>query len=119
MNGTDDFKAWFDQTLSDICSGDSHKVWRAACAIIESGQYKERIVPFVEYLALIRERVWGIELGGFVAPNKRFVDFALRTIEFHQIHNRCPCCLYLEHAVDPKKEDKRALIRIDKVVLLC
>ncbi len=55
-------------------------------------------------------------MGGAFAPNKRFVDFAIRTIEFHRDSDECPCCLYLEHGVDPNQEVKKKMITITDTV---
>ncbi len=57
-------------------------------------------------------------MGGAFAPNQRFIDFAIRTIEFHRDSTVCPCCLYLEHGVDPQKEAKRKRIQIKNTVTM-
>ncbi len=77
--------------IAGITSGDSQNVWFASCEIISLGQDAEKIKPLIAYLPLIKEKTKGVEMGGLYAPNQRFVNFAIRTIEFHRDSIACPC----------------------------
>jgi len=102
----------------EITSRDTHKVWRSACEIISLGQRRENILPLVGHLPEIIEKTKGLEMGGAFAPNQRFVDFAIRTIEFHRDSSACPCVLYTEHGVDPNKEVEKGNIEITETELI-
>jgi hypothetical protein len=105
------------EIISDITSRDTHKVWRSSCEIIMIGQDSEKIKELIPYLDLIKEKTKGLDMGGGFAPNQRFVDFAIRTIEFHKSPNVCSCNLYLEHSINPEKEKENGFIEItDKKV---
>jgi hypothetical protein len=104
--------------LDDICSRDTHKVWSSSCQIIEDGQDREKILPLIKHLSRIKERTCGLKMGGLIASNQRFVDFAIRTIEFHRDSTACPCCLYLENGADPKKEAGLKRIQIKDTVTM-
>jgi hypothetical protein len=73
-------------------SQDTYKVWEAACAIINQGQDREKIVPLIEDLPQIKAKTVGLNMEG----KKHFLDFAIKTIEFHALNQRCPCALYVE-----------------------
>lgn len=79
-----------------IISRDQDKVWKSACEIIDSGQNHRKIKPLVEFLPLIVERTKNLNLGGMFASNQRFVDFAIKTINFHKNEKVCYCGLYVE-----------------------
>lgn len=100
------------QLIADIISRDTHKVWRASCEIISLGQDTDTIKPLIKFLPLIRKKTRGLVMGGMFAPNQRFVDFAIRTIEFHRDSAQCPCALYEEHGVDPKVQAAKGYIKI-------
>jgi len=55
-------------------------------------------------------------MGGVFAPNQRFVDFAIKVIEFHRDSNECVCNLYLGHGVDPNKEVAKGNVKILETV---
>jgi len=82
------------EIIEKIISRDTHKVWEAACKIIELGRDREKIAPLIEYLPLITEKTGGLDMGGGFANNQRFIDYAITTIEFHK-NNQCPCGLYV------------------------
>ena len=82
------------QLIADITSCDTHKVWSSSCEIIALGQNAKQIKPLIEYLPLIKKRTGRLVMGGMFAPNQRFVDFAIRTIEFHRDSIECYCTLY-------------------------
>ena len=82
------------QLIADITSRDTHKVWSSSCEIISLGQDERSIQPLIEYLPLIKKKAKNLAMGGTFAPNQRFVDFAIRTIEFHRDSIECSCTLY-------------------------
>ena len=82
-----------EMILEDLLSQDSQRIWYASCEIIHLGQERMRILPLVPHLAEIRQATEHIVLGGGLAPNRRFVDLALRTIQFHRDSEDCHCCL--------------------------
>ena len=104
------------EIIENITSRDTHKVWLVVCEIIRLGQNREQILPLIEYLPEIIEKTKGLEMGGIFAPNQRFVDFAIRTIEFHRDSQNCPCTLFAEHGVDPHKEVEKGNIEITETV---
>ena len=101
--------------IQEIISRDTHKVWSSSCHVISTGQDRNSILPLIEYLPVIREKTKNLEMGGAFAPNQRFIDFAIRTIEFHRDCETCPCCLYLEHGVDPNNEVSRGNVSIANI----
>jgi hypothetical protein len=84
------------EILENITSGDGTKVWESACKIISLGHNHDAIVPLIEYLPLIKSSTAGLNMGGAFAPNQRFIDFAIATIEFHESTNKCPCALFIK-----------------------
>ncbi len=116
-----------EEILSDIISQDTHKVWAASCEIIDSGHNYEKIKSLIRYLPLIKQRTFGLNIGGALAPNQRFIDFAIKIIEFYKDRKECPCSLYIEkyritndiidrelqyESFNPKKEVEKSNIRI-------
>ena len=85
-----------EEIIEKITSKNSHKVWESACKIIEFGQDHEKIAPLIEHLPLIKEKTYGLDMGGAFAVNQRFIDYAIATLEFHKNTNRCLCGLYVE-----------------------
>lgn len=104
------------EIIENITSRDTHKVWLSACEIISLGQNREKIPPLIEHLPEIIEKTKGLEMGGLFAPNQRFVDFAIRTIEFHRDRQNCPCELFTGHGVDPHREVEKGNIEIIETV---
>jgi len=82
------------EIIENISSRDIHKVWESACEIIKFGQDHLVIAPLIEYLPLIKNSTLNLDMGGAFAPNRRFVDFAIVTIEFHQSGKKCSCALF-------------------------
>ena len=105
-----------EMILEDLLSQDSERIWYASCEIIHLGQERTRILPFVPHLAEIRQAAEYIALGGGLAPNRRFVDLALQTIQFHRDSEACPCCLYPlpqgDCIFDPREEAERGYVCI-------
>ncbi len=85
-----------EEILRDIISRDTHKVWIASCEIIDNGHNYKKVKPLISYLPLIKEKTVGLNMGGGFAPNQRFIDFAIKIIEFYRDKKECPCSLYTE-----------------------
>jgi hypothetical protein len=108
-----------EQIIYDITSKDIHKVWLASCEIINNGQDHDGIAPLIKYLPEIKEKTKDLDLGGLIAPNRRFVDFAIKTIEFHKDSKECTCTLYKDYEMfNPKKEAGKGNIIIYETVLI-
>jgi hypothetical protein len=102
-----------EQILEHITSRDTHKVWLSSCEIISIGQDRDKISPLIKHLPEIKEQTKGLDMGGAFAPNQRFIDFAIRTIEFHRDSAECTCNLYPEHeSIDPHREVEKGNIQI-------
>lgn len=102
------------QLIADMTSRDEQKVKSASCEIIQCVQNRGIIVPLIEYLPKIKN----VKLtGGFIAPNQRFVNFAIRIIEFYRDSNNCPCELYKEYdRFDPEIEAGKGNIKIKNIL---
>lgn len=100
------------EIISEITSRDTHKVWNSSCKIIEIGQDTERIIELIPYLDLIKDKTKGLKMGGGLAPNQRFIDFAIRILEHYKSSQECSCNLYLEHSINPEREEKNGFITI-------
>ena len=83
-----------EEIIEKITSRDAHKVWESACEIIKSGQDYYTIAPLIDYLPIIKSGTVDLDMGGLLAPNQRFIDFAIATIEFHESTKKCSCALY-------------------------
>ena len=81
------------EILHNILSGDTHKVWEVSCEIISLGQDTDRIKQFIPYLEDIKTSTRGLKMGGLFAPNQRFIDKAIETVEFYKKGTGCSCCL--------------------------
>lgn len=103
--------------LKDMTSKDDKRIWRAASEIIHLGQEPERIRPLIYHIETMKKATQGIEMGGFIMPNKRLVDFAIKTLEFHRNEqDTCPCHLYAKCSEDsifePEKEETKGYVTI-------
>ena len=105
-----------EEIISKITSKDTTKVWEASCKIISLGQDKSEIEPLIPHLSSIIEKTKNLEMGGALASNQRFIDYAIKTIEFHRDNsNSCTCSLYLAPdsvAPDPNNEVNKNYITI-------
>ncbi len=104
-----------EEILEKITSGDTHKVWESACKIISLGQDHHSIVPLIPFLPSIIKKTKNLQMGGVIAPNQRFIDYAIKTIEFHRDSNACSCNLYLgpdSITPNPNIEAKKGNIQI-------
>lgn len=104
-----------EEIVSDITSRDSTKVWSSSCEIISMAQDRDKIFPLIEYLPEIKKRTMGLTMGGAFAPNQRFIDYAVRIIEFHKNSSACTCALYADtyDGTNPKKEVTKGNIVIE------
>ncbi len=82
------------QVMDDFCSRDPGRVRSAAHEILARSQDPEYLRPLTRHMLKLKLRTRGLELGGLLAPNQRFVDFALQVLEFHKKGVGCPCALY-------------------------
>ncbi len=103
-----------DEIIKKMTSRDTDQVWSAANEIISLGQDRDRILPLIPFLPSIIEETKGLEMGGLYAPNSRFIDQAIRTIEFHRDSKECPCQLYLRGSdgPSPETETKKGYVSI-------
>lgn len=85
-----------EEIINNIISKNTTNVYRSACKIISLARKREKIIPLIEYLPLIKEQTKNLNMGGLFAPSHRFVDFAIKIIEFYQNKNLCSCNLYIE-----------------------
>lgn len=92
------------EIIEEMMSRDTHKVLRSSCKIIEFGQNSQKIKEIIPFLDEIKEKTKGLVMGGGLAPNQRFVNFAIRIIVFHENSKACSCNLYTEHSIDPERE---------------
>ena len=100
--------------IDDITSKDIQKIRTSSCEIIDSGQDEAKIKPLIPFIELIRKETNGLDLGGAFAPNKRFPEYAIKTIEFHRDRNGCTCELYAGEydCFDPRQEYKKGHIKL-------
>jgi len=116
-----------EEIIESITSRDTHKVWESACEIINCGQDRTLVAPLIKYLPEIKSSTAGLDMGGAFAPNQRFIDFAITTIEFHKDNEGCPCALFTKkykftndvvkkeiqyEGFNPDKEAKKGNIKI-------
>jgi hypothetical protein len=106
-----------EQILSEITSRNTHLVWRSACYIITLSQDRAAIRPLIDHLDTIRQQTKGLEMGGYFAPNQRFVDLAIKIITYHKTGTGCTCHLYPGHdRFDPAEEQAKGNIAILETV---
>lgn len=102
--------------MDDFNSRDPRRIWSAAGDIVRHGQDPDWIRHFFYRMEDIERAARGVELGGGIAPNRRFVDYALETIRFHKEGRGCPCGLYPmtgdDCVFDPEKEAEAGWVRI-------
>lgn len=105
-----------DEIIKKMTSRDTDQVWSAANEIISLGQDRDRILPLIPFLPSIIEKTKGLEMGGLYAPNSRFIDQAIRTLEFHRDSKECSCRLYEMNGLSPEREVSRGNIKILETV---
>lgn len=109
-----------DVILEEITSGDAHKIWAGAHAIIHLKD-EARLMTIARHLADIRKTTSGVELGGLFCPNKYHLQFAIKKLEFVALPNPkpCICSLYPEYMMfSPMQEEAAGSMRIVQTFLL-
>lgn len=105
------------QLLSDLTSRDVQRIRHATWEIIKRRHDRSFIASFVEHIENIRNATEGLEMGGMIAPNRRFVDCCLKVLEFHRDEIGCTCILNRElECFDPTDEEKQGNIAITNTV---
>ena len=104
--------------IDDITSGDIQRIRTSSCEIIYAGQNEEKIKPLIPFIKLIKRKTKGLDLGGALSLNKRYPEYAIKTIEFHRDKKGCTCQLYLGEyeKFNPRKELKNGTINIKSEV---
>ncbi|MGX8852189.1 hypothetical protein [Amedibacillus sp. YH-ame10] len=85
-----------EEIIKDIVSRDTTRVWGASCEICSWSQNHNKIIQLIPYYEQIISSSRGLNLGGALAPNSRFLKKAIEIIYFHMGDNGCPCCLLSE-----------------------
>ena len=112
-NGKDPEIITTEGILRDITSRDTLRVWESSCRIANLSQDRDKILPLIPYLPEIQSKTSGLEMGGVFAPNQRFVDFAIKTLQFHRDSRECPCSLYSGlDGFNPPSEEKKGNVKI-------
>ena len=110
----------FDNGINEIIEGmtsrDTDKVWLYSNRIISKFQNREEIQALIPFLSDIKKKTEGLEMGGGFFPNQRFIDHAIKVIEFHRDSSECPCSLYMGHSFDPRDEVAKGYIKINEIV---
>lgn len=84
--------------LDDMLSKDSQRIWKASCDIMSLSQNHDKIIELVSYREQMYDATVGIDLGGMLAPNSRFLKGAFEVIDFHSKGEKCPCVLLGENS---------------------
>lgn len=105
------------EIVEDMLSKDANRIWVGSCAICSLSQNRTRIKELIPYRTRFETAACGIDLGGMLAPNSRFLDKALEIIEFHKSSKECPCVLRMDtDFFNPKHLQEDGYIEIlDKV----
>lgn len=82
--------------LDDILSHDAHRVWLSSGTLAKYSQNEDIMREFIPYLDEIKAETRGLELGGLIGTNKRFVDKVIRILEHYKVGEGCSCCLFSE-----------------------
>lgn len=99
--------------LNELKSGDAPRILEAAKVIIRNRYDRNFVAPLFEHPAQIKGTCSEIDFGGKLASNKRFLDCALKVIEFHRDEVGCACILNRElEAFDPSEEEKKGRVII-------
>lgn len=106
-----------EEIVNKITSRDPTKVWESSCEIISIAQSRDKILPLIKFLPLIVEKTKGLTMGGGFAPNQRFVDYAIRILEFHRSNKGCTCELYTDtyECNDPNEEIEKGNIELESI----
>ncbi|RYZ85945.1 MAG: hypothetical protein EOP04_14900 [Proteobacteria bacterium] len=98
--------------LQDITSGDSHRIWKSACAIATLRDIQE-LELLAAHLPEIEKATKGIDLGGALFPNQKHLEFALHKLRYFKSKAGCLCRLYPDRLMfNPAREQESGNIRI-------
>ena len=106
------------EILEEITSRDTHKVWRSSCHIISISQNNDEIKPLLKHIDEIKSKTKDLDMGGAFAPNQRFIDSAIKVLEFHENLKQCPCFLLLGLGRDPNKEVEQHSVKIINITYM-
>jgi hypothetical protein len=105
-----------DHTLivADMTSGDIQRIRTASCAIIYAGQNRDELKPLIPFIDRMQAATQSLNMGGMFSPNKRFPEYAIKTLAFHRDSTACTCNLYAGgyDSFDPDQESKAGNIEI-------
>ena len=106
-----------EEIIEDLISKDITRVKKSACEIISLSQNQKALFPLLCYISQIKEETKNLEMGGALAPNKRFVDYAIKILEFHENKINCTCDLYIDkyECNNPKSEETKGNIEIKTI----
>lgn len=101
-----------EETLRDLTSRDSHRIWKGAWAIIETREPRV-LDPLAAALPDIERTTVGVELGGALRPNQEVLEHAIRKLRVHGDQVDCLCSLYPDFlSYNPRHEEERGHVRI-------
>ena len=110
-------KMTIEEIINKISSKDSHQIWESSCGIIALGQDRDSTKSLIHLTNKIDDITKDIKLGGAFASNKRFVNGAIKTLEFHRDSKECTCQLYGIHdCMNPNDEVKKGYLVINNTV---
>src|SRR5687768_6049052 len=100
--------------VDDMISKDVQRIRDASCWIIYAGQNRNVLKPLLPFIEQMRAETQNLNLGGMFAPNQRFPEYAIKTLEFHRDSSECTCKLYTGRydGFDPDEELKADNIEI-------
>lgn len=100
--------------VDDMISKDVQRIRDASCRIIYAGQNRDTLKPLIPFIEQMRASTTDLYMGGMFAPNERFPEYAIKTLEFHRDSNECTCTLYAGRydGFDPDEESKANNIEI-------
>ena len=81
------------EIVADMLSKDPVRIWSASSTICSLSQDQHSMKKLIPYITQFTNTTKGIELGGALAPNKRFLDKALCILNYYKEEKGCPCCL--------------------------
>lgn len=84
------------ELLDDILSHNAYRVWLSSGTLAKYSQNEDIMREFIPYLDEIKAETSGLELGGLLGTNKRFVDKVIKILEHYKVGEGCSCCLFAE-----------------------
>ncbi|MCP1638428.1 hypothetical protein J2T50_000121 [Streptococcus gallinaceus] len=101
------------EILDDLLSKNEHLMWSGACALNSLSQNPNRVKFFIPYL----EKIKSLKLsGGLLLPSQRFIDRAVKLIEFQRDSPELCSCRFLPEEIefDPEQLEAGGYVRITK-----